>query len=134
MDPEINGQSLVNTEDESAYCYHQVYANNVFYSPRKADAKLTVKMMRQSVFDNNLYWNMGENVLETANDAHAVQEDPILPDITAMCGYSHIGDFAILNKKLHDRARLLRVFPSLDAANNDVKDKRFLGAFSKRPD
>lgn len=134
MDPEIPGQSLVNTEDESTLCFHQVYANNVFYAPRKTDAKLTVKMMRQSVFDNNLYWNVGEDICQTAEDAGGVLEEPLFSEITAQCGYHHIGDFAIQNEKLHDRARLLRVSPSLDAGDRDVKDKRFLGAFSKRPE
>ena len=133
MDLEIPGQSLVHTEDESTHCYHHVYANNVFYAPRKVDSKLTVKMMRESVFDNNLYWNMGEHVLETAQDAHPVLAEPEFPETRALCGYEHIKDFSLMNKELHERGRLCKVSPSLDAGNHPVKDKRFLGAFFENP-
>ena len=133
MDPKIVGQSLVNTEDESTLCYHHVYANNVFYAPEKTDAKLTNKMMRESVFDNNLYWNIGQQVLETAGDAHRILEDPMFPETDALCGYNHIGDFALVNEKLHSFGRLCRVSPSLDAGNNKVEDKPYLGAFLKKP-
>lgn len=131
MDPAISGQSVVNTEDESTLCYNQVYANNVFYAPEKVDSKLTVKMMRSSVFDNNLYWNMGNQVLEKAEDAHPIMVEPIFPIKDALCGYSHIADFALTDEKLHSLGRFCRVWPTLDAGNNAVQDQRYLGAFLK---
>lgn len=131
MDPNIQGQSLVNTEDESTPCFHQVYANNVFYAPEKVDSKLTVKMMRSSVFDNNLYWNMGTQVLERAGDAHQVLEEPQFSTADALCGFSHIADFAITDEKLHSLGRLYRVAPIQDAGDNPVKDSPYLGAFFK---
>lgn len=134
MDPNIPGQSLVNTEDESTFCYHHVYANNVFFSPRKTDARLTTKMMRESVFDNNLYWNVGAEILKESGDAHPVLEEPVFGSTDALCGYHHIRDFAVRNEDIHDWGRLCRVSPSLDADGVQVKDQRFLGAFSRAPE
>ncbi len=131
MDPKIPGQSLVNTEDESTLCYNQVYANNVFYAPEKTDSKLTIKMMRDSVFDNNLYWNMGNQVLERAEDAHRIEEEPVFFATDARCGYSHIEDFALTDERLHSLGRLCAVAPALDAGNHPVKDTPYLGAFLK---
>ncbi len=66
---DIKGQSLINTEDESQYSYNNFYLNNVFYCPKKVDAKFTVKMMKDSVFSGNVYKNVGDfSALETPND------------------------------------------------------------------
>ena len=57
-DPQINDQSIINTEDESTYCYGLNFINNVFYAPIKSGQQFTIKMILDSSFINNRYHNV----------------------------------------------------------------------------
>lgn len=66
---DIVGQSLINTEDESQFSYNNYFFNNVFYCPKKVNAKYTVKMLKDSVFNGNIYKNVGDfSSIESANE------------------------------------------------------------------
>lgn len=64
-DPQIDMQSIVNTEDQSATCSRLNFYNNLFYSEEDKLARFTVNMMYDYTFDNNLFWNVTADGLET---------------------------------------------------------------------
>lgn len=66
---DIEGQSIINTEDESQYTYKHFYWNNVFYCPKRVEARYTIKMLKNSSFEGNIYKNVGDfSEWETPND------------------------------------------------------------------
>lgn len=131
MDPGIKGQSIINTEDESTKCYNHVYAQNIFYAPGKTDSVLTIKMMSDVIFDNNLFFNMGQGALETAADQNVILDEPRFAELEARDGYDNIQAFRIINTALHEKGRVYAVKTSKDAAGNTVEGKKFIGAFSE---
>lgn len=131
MDPAIQGQSIINTEDESTKCYNHVYAQNIFYAPQKTDSVLTIKMMRDYIFDNNLFFNMGQGALETAADPNAIFDEPVFESLEARDGYDHIRAFRVVNTALHVKGREYAVKITQDAAGNPVEGRKFIGAFAK---
>ena len=55
---DIKGQSVINTEDESTYCFSHTYINNVFYSLKDNNIKFTIKMMKDYQFIDNYFHNV----------------------------------------------------------------------------
>ena len=131
LDPAIKGQSIINTEDESTLCYNQVYAQNVFYAPEPTESRLTIKMMRDFVFDNNLFFNMGQEALETAADPSAILDEPRFAGLEAKDGYENIRAFRITNTALHEKGKEYAVKTCKDAAGDLAEGKRFIGAFAE---
>lgn len=55
---DIEGQSVVNTEDESQECYNHYYTNNVFRSELPVNARFTAKMLKKHEAIGNEYENV----------------------------------------------------------------------------
>lgn len=127
---DIVGQSIIHTEDESTYCYNNLYANNVFYAPKKTGAKFTVKMMKNSTFVNNLYYNI-ERQAELLDDTQAIEN--VNPQITppADCmGYDKVQAFALGNKDVLYKGKEITKMSQTDAVGNE-NEHAYLGAICK---
>lgn len=57
---DIEGQSVVNTEDESQFCHNHYYRGNLFYSETPTNPKFTAGMLRERFVEGNLYHNVGD--------------------------------------------------------------------------
>lgn len=127
---DIDSQSVIHTEDESTYCYNNVYANNVFYSPKKTGAQFTVKMMKDSTYINNLYYNI-EGQAEKLGDTQAIEGvDPKI-NIPKDCdGLDKMQCFALGNKEVLFKGKELKKISDVDAVGNENKTS-YLGAISK---
>ena len=68
----IKNQSLAETEDKSQYCYGLVYKNNVFYSEKETELKLTDDMAKDRVFSGNVFINVGDSIVFSSEDEKAI--------------------------------------------------------------
>ena len=127
---DIDGQSVIHTEDESTFCYNNVYANNVFYAPQKTGAKFTVKMMKNSKFVNNLYYNM-DGQAEALGDAEAITGvDPQITPPKDCLGLDKMQAFALGNKEVLPKGKALTKMSETDGVGNENKNA-YLGAICK---
>ncbi|MBR1868115.1 MAG: hypothetical protein IJ800_06035 [Clostridia bacterium] len=124
---DIEGQSVIHTEDESTFCYSNIIANNIFYSPVDRGAKMTVKMMKNSRFINNLYYNVSPAEGETGG---IVGEDPLIEPPKDRDGIDKIKFFAPKSRKALDSGADIKKISELDAAGNDNRS-RYIGAICK---
>ena len=127
----IKGQSIVNTEDESQECYCNYYGNNVFYAKGKTGAKFTVKMMKNSVFDSNLYYNVEKEEIAAVGDKTPYLFNPDFVYTEGDTGYESVFKLCPKNKKLFDNGREYRVMAKKDIQMNEV-GRGYLGAFSRK--
>ena len=119
---DIDGQSVIHTEDESTFCYKNVYANNVFYAPQKTGAKFTVKMMKNSKFVNNLYYNMGDQA-EALGDTEAITDvDPQITPPKDFFGLDKMQAFALGNKEVLKKGKTLTRISETDGVGNKNKN------------
>lgn len=124
---DIDGQSVIHTEDESTYCYNNVYANNVFYSPVKTGAKFTVKMMKNSTYINNLYYNM-DGQAEALGDTEAITGvDPQITLPKDPSGLDKMKAFALGNKEVLAKGKPITKASETDGVGNKNKNA-YLGA------
>ena len=64
----IQNQSVINTEDESTYCFNHTFKYNIFYSKKENNAQFTIKMMKNYQFIDNSFINItpiGNNLGKT---------------------------------------------------------------------
>ena len=54
----IKEQNIINTEDESTYCYRLYFKNNIFLTDKDNKSKLSIKMMKDSLFEHNYFKNV----------------------------------------------------------------------------
>ena len=127
---DIDGQSVIHTEDESTYCYNNVYVNNVFYAPKKTGAKFTVKMMKNSQFVNNLYYNMDGQAAALGDTDGIEGVDPKITPPTECLGLDKMQAFALGNKDVLFKGRKLSKTSETDGVGNDNANG-YLGAIAK---
>ncbi|MBQ8685329.1 MAG: hypothetical protein IJ514_04065 [Clostridia bacterium] len=127
---DIDGQSVIHTEDESTYCYNNVYANNVFYAPKKTGARFTVKMMKNSQFINNLYYNMDGQAEALGDEAAIVGVDPLITPPKDCLGIDKMQAFALGNKEVLVKGKEIKKASETDGVGNENKSA-YLGAICK---
>ena len=127
---DIDAQSVIHTEDESTYCYNNVYANNVFYAPKNTGAQFTVKMMKNSKFAGNLYYNM-DGQAELLGDTDAiVGVDPKISIPENCDGIDKMQAFALGNKEVLAKGKDIKKMSETDGVGNENKSA-YLGAICK---
>ena len=127
---DIDGQSVIHTEDESTYCYNNVYANNVFYSPIKTGAKFTIKMMKNSTYINNLYYNMDGQAELLGDNLAITGVDPIIIPPKDCNGIDKMKAFALGNKEVLQKGKPIAKASETDGVGNENK-QAYLGAICK---
>lgn len=83
-----SGQSIIHTEDRSQKCYHHYYAENIFYCDRETAGEFTVDMMEDSVFDGNVYFQVGDVKVFLKFDPKMKTELPAFFDKETLYGFS----------------------------------------------
>ncbi len=58
LDPNIEGQSIVHTEDESTFTYGDAFNKNVFACMSPTKSCFTTKMMKESLWRNNRFYHV----------------------------------------------------------------------------
>ena len=132
LSEDIEGQSIVHTEDESQNCYRQYYGNNIFYARKNTGAKFTVKMMKDFVFDGNLYYNLFPDAIEEIGDKSAFTFDPKFICTQAECGYGNMLKIRASEEKLFASGNIYQRMAKLDAEMKPSEGK-YLGAFAQAP-
>ena len=131
LSDKISGQSIVNTEDESQECYCNYYGNNVFYAKGNTGAKFTVKMMKNSVFDENLYFNVPQEEIAAVGDRNPYLFDPNFTSFDGAMGYKSCLEFVPKNEDVFRYGKEYRFMSQKDMAMNKV-GRGYLGAFSQK--
>ena len=127
---DIEGQSVINTEDASGICSDHIYANNIFYCASPVEAKLTISHMIDYTFHNNAYYNLGEDILATANDTAAITDlDPQIAAPQDCNGFDKVLAFAPSNASVFTRGVTLAWAIEKDIAGKAATGKNYLGAF-----
>ena len=131
LSDKITGQSIVNTEDESQECYCNYYGNNVFYAKRNTGAKFTVKMMKNSLFEENLYYNVPHEEIVAVGDKNPYLFDPNFACVEGEVGYESCLKISPRNKDAFRYGKEYRLMAKKDIAMNEV-ERGYLGAFSQK--
>lgn len=129
---EIENQSVINTEDESQFCYNHFYGGNVFYAKKPTGAKFTAKMLKDSTFDGNLYWNIDENSIKTLHDEHAIQTDPQFDAWGKEDGMESAERFVPKNESLFGKGTFYQKMGKYDFKRANVEHTPYLGAIAKK--
>lgn len=131
-DPNIDMQSIINTEDKSSTCSDLYFYNNIFYSEEDKLARFTVDMMYDYVFDNNLFWNVTADGLET-NDNAITDVDPMIEINGKFNGFESLEGFRPGNSALYSMGKQ---FDGMLLIQKDILDIRvgeelYIGALAK---
>lgn len=134
----IEGQSIINTEDQVA-CGKLHFYNNIFYSSAKNNAKFTMSLMTDSEFDNNVFCNVTEQGLKNNSDivnknAKTVALKLNLP--TNINGYQSVKFFEFDNAELYGNGYDLSQNKALhhftkDILKQSVTDYKYMGAIAE---
>lgn len=121
---DVEGQSIINTEDESQYCYHLYFGNNLIYCEKSSGAKYTVKMMKDSVFENNVYYNVDEKEIKSVGEKGYGLIDP---EFTSGKG---VEKYVPSNGKIFTIGKSYSTMPKNDIIGQNAENVRYVGAFS----
>ena len=133
-DPQIDMQSMIHTEDQSATCSRLYFYNNIFYSEKDKLAQFTVNMMYDYAFDNNLFWNVTSNGLETNNNP-ITDVDPMITVGDKFNGFESLEGFRPGNTDVYSMGKM---FDGMFKIRKDIMDTAageslYIGALAKKP-
>ena len=131
---DIYGQSIINTEDKNANaaCHDQYYYNNIFYSENNLDAKFTITMMYNYKFENNVFYNVTTDGIETIEKA-ITDLDPQFEIPANVDGMKQLSVFTPKNAEVFSKGMALTGVTGVegvleDILKNKVDSKNYLGA------
>ena len=134
MRDDIYGQSIINTEDKNANaaCHDQYYYNNIFYSENNLDAKFTITMMYNYKFENNVFYNVTTDGIETIEKA-ITDLDPQFEIPANVDGMKQLSVFTPKNAEVFSKGMALTGVTGVegvleDILKNKVDSKNYLGA------
>ena len=127
---DIDGQSIIFTEDKSTFCYNNLFFNNLFVAPKKCGAKFTLDMMKNSRFTNNAFFNIdGEDIGKLDENAIIFKEYPFLKNISEMQAVPRLEDFRITEKASQSKALKAKKYSEKDVLGQTAESP-YIGAIA----
>lgn len=134
MNPDIPGQSIINTEDKNTACKELYFYNNIFYAPESTDAKFTIVMMHDYLFENNLFYNVTTRGIDEKSNVKAITDvDPQFTMGSNIDGFNALSAFRPANEAVYTMGMELPDLPYIrwDITLKKVDGKSYLGAIYK---
>lgn len=124
----IHNQAIINIEDSQAI-KGQYHANNLFYSADPCSARMNTGLLNDPVFENNLYYNLGDAYLGADSDP-ILDLDPkiVLPD--SYDGKDVLSSFAGKEAKLYEAGVPVDRSLDKDILGSSTQKIAYIGAFS----
>ena len=134
MNPDIHGQSIINTEDKNTACRELYFYNNIFYSKEPTDAKFTIIMMHDYLFDNNVFYNVTSMGIDEASNLNPITDvDPQITVSDSFNGFAALEAFRPANPAMYEMGKELKDLPPIikDILRTKVEGEDYLGALYK---
>lgn len=110
-----------------------VFKNNIFYSPVQSYGSIGLENMRDYTFENNVYYNLSEELLGLVQDKSAItQKDPQFTIPQNLDGYDKVNEFIPANEMMFTGGSQLERMLSKDLAGQDAEGIFYFGAFCKK--
>lgn len=134
MNPDIPGQSIIDTEDKNTACSGLYFYNNIFYAPEPTDAKFTIVMMYDYLFENNMFYNVFTNGIEPDSNVNPIMDvDPQFDIGENFDSFTSLSMFRLGNADVYEMGMEFEKLPDIcrDIMLQKVDGKTYIGAIYK---
>lgn len=111
-----------------------VFKNNILYKPTATPVRIGLENMQDYLFENNIYYNISEDVIAATGDTAAVTDvDPQITVPSDKDGYDKVTAYVPQNEAVFSGASKLESMLKYDLAGSDAEGVFYYGAFCKKP-